>query len=271
MLQGTRPRGGGLGEPGKTSDLALASPGLLLMLDLRQYFDAYFAVLRRVDHATLRRLAQLVFGAWQRRSTVFLCGNGGNSANAAHIATDLVKLTAPPSGQRLRAVALGESLSGLSAVANDIAYEQIFAEQLRAFLSPNDVVIGLSTSGSSPNVLRAIEYATEVGAVTVGITGLGGHKLESRVQYPLVVASKNVQQIEDATMMVGHLVCLVVRDLILAATAADGREVPGDYRIPARPLPVILPVTVAPSTPPGHPPDERAPVPTWDQVPTAGA
>ena len=241
------------------------------MLDLGQYFDAYFAVLRRVDHATIRRLAQIVFGAWQRRSTVFLCGNGGNSANAAHIATDLMKLTAPPSGPRLRALALGESLSGLSAVANDIAYEQVFAEQLRAFLSPNDVVIGLSTSGSSPNVLRAVEYATEVGAITAGITGFGGHKLESRVQCPLVVASKSVQQIEDATMLVGHLVCLVVRDLVLAAAAADGREVSADYRLPARPLPVILPVTVTPSSPPGQPSDEQGSVPTWNQAPVAGA
>jgi D-sedoheptulose 7-phosphate isomerase len=151
---------------------------------------------------------------------VFLCGNGGNSTNAAHVAADLVKLTAPPRGHRLRAVALGESLSGLTAAANDISYEEIFAEQLRTFLSPHDLVIGLSTSGSSPNVLRAIEYGNQAGAVTVGVAGLGGQKLHSSARYPLVVGSSSVQQIEDATMLIGHLVCLLVRDLVLAYVEA---------------------------------------------------
>lgn len=192
------------------------------MLDLNAYCDNFVAVVRRLDEAAVKRMANLVYAAWRGRHTVFICGNGGNFANAAHFAADLVKLTAPPVGPRLRAVALGESLSGLTAVANDIAYDQVFAEQLRAFLSPNDLVIGLSTSGSSPNVLRAIEYANESGAVTFGITGLGGRKLQAAARYPLVVGSTSVQQIEDATMLVGHMVCLLVRDMVLAS--ADTRR-----------------------------------------------
>jgi D-sedoheptulose 7-phosphate isomerase len=214
------------------------------MLDLRQYFDSYIAVLRRVDHAAVRRMAQFVFAAWERRRTVFLCGNGGNSANAAHIAADLVKLTAPPRGPRLRAVALGESLAGLSAVANDIAYEEVFAEQLRAFLSPGDLVIGLSTSGSSPNVLRAVEHANQMGALTLGITGLKGAKLQACAQHPIVVASTSVQQIEDATMLVGHLVCLMVRDLVLAAVE-EGRRVPGAREVPADLVPAMISASLA--------------------------
>ena len=162
-------------------------------------------------------MAEAVFDAWRSNQTVYLCGNGGNAANSMHIAADLVKLTAAPHGRRLRAVALGETLAGLTAVANDIAYEQVYAEQLRAFLSRHDVVIGLSTSGSSPNVLRALEYANEAGAMTMGITGLGGHQLRSRVRLPIVVASSSVQHIEDATMVIGHLVCLIVRDRVLAS------------------------------------------------------
>jgi D-sedoheptulose 7-phosphate isomerase len=192
-----------------------------MMLELGGYLDAYIAALRRLDQAAVKRMAQLVYSAWLGRHTVYLCGNGGNAANAAHFATDLVKLTAPPRGPRLRAVALGESLSGLTAVGNDIAFEEVFAEQLRAFVSPNDIVIGLSTSGSSPNVLRAIEYANEAEAVTFGITGLGGQKLQSCARYPLVIGSSSVQQIEDGTMVIGHLVCLIVRDLVRASV--DGR------------------------------------------------
>ena len=182
-----------------------------------RYLESYVSVIQQLDHVGVECLAQAVFSAWRENHTVFVCGNGGNAANAAHIAADLVKLTAPPRGPRLRAVALGETLAGLTAIANDIAYEEIFAEQLRAFLSPHDLVIGLSTSGSSPNVLRALEYANESGAVTLGITGLGGHKLRSCARFPVVVASSSVQQIEDATMLIGHLVCLMVRDRVLAS------------------------------------------------------
>lgn len=227
-------------------------------LDLKRYFDTYIATLRRIDHAAVGRMAHLVFAAWRGRHTVFVCGNGGNAANAAHLATDLVKLTAPPQGPRLRAISLGESLSGLTAVANDLAFDQVFSEQLRAFLSPNDLVIGLSTSGSSPNVLRAIEYANQAGAVTLGITGLGGHKLASCARYPLVVDSSSVQQIEDATMVVGHLVCLAVRDLILAC-GADRRGVMPRVPAPntsARWLPVSTAVSAA-QDPTAWPPADR--------------
>ena len=191
--------------------------------DLPRYFDSYLSVLGRIDHRSVERVAYSVFAAWRAGRTVFICGNGGNAANSIHIAADLVKLTAPPHGRRLKAVALGETLAGLTAVANDIAYEQVFAEQLRAFLSPHDVVIGLSTSGSSPNVLRAVEYANEAGAMTIGITGLGGQRLKTVSQYPVVVASSSVQQIEDATMVIGHLVCLIVRELVLASSAVPAR------------------------------------------------
>jgi len=185
--------------------------------DLATYFATYTSVLQRIDHRAVEGMAEAVFDAWRGKRTVYLCGNGGNAANSMHIAADLVKLTAPAHGRRLRAVALGETLAGLTAVANDIDYEQVYAEQLRAFLSRHDVVIGLSTSGSSPNVLRAIEYANEAGAVTIGITGLGGHKLRASVRFPIVVTSSSVQQIEDATMVIGHLVCLIVRDRVLAS------------------------------------------------------
>lgn len=219
------------------------------MLELRGYLDSYIVALRRLDLAGVTRLAQLLFAAWRGRHTVFLCGNGGSAANAAHMATDLTKLAAPPSGPRLRAVALGESVSSLSAVANDLAFEQVFAEQLRAFLSPNDLVIGLSTSGSSPNVLRAVEYANEAGGVTIGITGLRGQPLRSRVHHPLVVSSESVQSIEDATMVVGHMACLLARDLILASTGN------------ARGLLRSGPAAQLPKSPPGRD--------AWDQAPQA--
>jgi D-sedoheptulose 7-phosphate isomerase len=184
------------------------------MFSVRAYLDQYEQVLRRLDHGAMERLAGIVFDAWRSRHTVFLCGNGGSAANASHIAADLTKLTTPARGPRLRAVAITESLPAISAIANDLAYEEVFAEQLRAFCEAGDVVIGLSTSGSSPNVLRAIEYANSVGAVTAGITGRGGSRLQELAQHTVVVDSTSVQHIEDATMVAGHILCLAVAEAI---------------------------------------------------------
>lgn len=186
------------------------------MFNVHAYLSQYEQVLRRLDHAAVERLVGVVFDAWRSRRTVFVCGNGGSAASACHIAADLTKLTAPARGPRLRAVAITESVSAISAIANDLAYEEIFAEQLRAFSEGGDVVIGLSTSGSSPNVLRAVEYANSIGAVTVGITGRAGRALQQIVQHAVIVDSTSVQHIEDATMVAGHMVCLGVAEAIRA-------------------------------------------------------
>jgi D-sedoheptulose 7-phosphate isomerase len=201
------------------------------MFNVNRYLSAYVSAVNGLDQAAVDQLADLVFTAWRSARTVFLCGNGGSAASAAHISADLVKLTAPEGIRRLRAVALGEGLAGLSAAANDTSYDQVFAEQLDAFLSPGDVVIGLSTSGASPNVLRAVEFANGAGATTAGVTGVNGALLQAAAHHCLVVPSANVQQIEDATMVVGHLVCLAVRDRVnahtgLGSTASGAAKAP---------------------------------------------
>jgi lipopolysaccharide transport system permease protein len=143
--------------------------------DPESYVADYVEVLRSLDQAAVDCMAQTIFGAWRARRTVFCCGNGGSASSASHFVMDLAKLTAPRRGPRLRTIALTDSLAAISAIANDIAYEEVFAEQLRSLLEPRDVVIGFSTSGSSPNVLRAIDYANAAGATTIGVTGRGGY------------------------------------------------------------------------------------------------
>jgi D-sedoheptulose 7-phosphate isomerase len=184
------------------------------MFNLQEYLTEYVRVLRRLDAAVVERMAESIVGAWLTGRTVFLCGNGGSASSASHIATDLTKLTAPQGGPRLRAVSLTESASTISAIANDIAFDQIFTEQLRAFCQRNDVVIGLSTSGSSPNVLSALEYANSVGATTLGITGRNGRLLRQLAKHTLIVDSTSVQHTEDATMVAGHVLCLRVREAL---------------------------------------------------------
>jgi D-sedoheptulose 7-phosphate isomerase len=184
------------------------------MFDAQQYVQKYVQVLKWLDTDVVDRMADIIVDAWRDRRRIYVCGNGGSAANACHFAADLVKLTAPPHGPRLRAVSLAESLSAISAIGNDLAYDEIFAEQLRGSIDAGDVVIGLSTSGSSANVLRALEYAKESGAIPLGITGARGQLLTARAQVTLAVASDSVQHVEDATMVALHLICLRVQSAI---------------------------------------------------------
>ena len=180
------------------------------MDDSQTYMHNYVQVLKFLDVGMIERMSDILVGAWRCRRTVYICGNGGSAASACHFAADLTKLTAPPDGPRLRSVSLAESLSAISAIGNDFSYDEIFAEQLRSSLDPGDVVVGFSTSGSSKNVLRAIEYANAAGGITLGITGQSGHALKERAELTLVVASNSVQHVEDATMVAAHLLCLRV-------------------------------------------------------------
>jgi D-sedoheptulose 7-phosphate isomerase len=182
------------------------------MFDSRHYLDEFLRSVRRIDLDAVARLSSAVYDAWLRGGTVFCCGNGGSAASASHLVTDLSKLTiSPRHARRVRAMALTESVSALTAIGNDIASEEVFAEQLRTFLRAGDVVLGLSTSGSSSNVLRAIEYANGAGAITLGITGRGGSKLAALAHETLMIDSTSVQHVEDATMVAGHLICLQVK------------------------------------------------------------
>jgi D-sedoheptulose 7-phosphate isomerase len=197
------------------------------MFSVENYVNDYIQVLSHIEPTAIERLSQHLLNAWRNNRTVFCCGNGGSAANACHFAADLSKLTAPARGRRLRAVALTESVAAMSAIANDISYDDIFAEQLRTFMAPGDVLMGFSTSGRSPNVVRAVEYANSIAALTVAVTGQGGSVLRGLAQHTVTVHSTSVQQVEDATMMIGHLLCLRTRELI----AHESIDVPFRQRV----------------------------------------
>lgn len=175
------------------------------------YMAELNAALRDLDHATVERMARAMVDAHAAGRTVFICGNGGSSAVATHWAADLSKLTALPGQARLRVMSLTDSASTITAAANDFDYSEIFADQLRTFMAPGDVVIGISTSGRSPNVLRAMEYANQHGGVSIGITGQGGQALKAIASLTLVIASTSVQRVEDVAGVAAHLACLHTR------------------------------------------------------------
>jgi D-sedoheptulose 7-phosphate isomerase len=185
------------------------------------YVEELVSALVGLDTALLERLSWLLADAYVNGNTVFVCGNGGSAATASHLATDLTKLATPPDAKRrLKCMALTESASTITAIGNDFCYEDIFVEQLRTWMSPGDIVVGISTSGSSPNVLRAIDYANERGALTVGITGSRGSELRRRAHETLVVGSDSVQRVEDLSMIAAHLIVLLTKDSCHTAVTA---------------------------------------------------
>jgi D-sedoheptulose 7-phosphate isomerase len=137
---------------------------------------------------------------------VFVLGNGGSAATASHVAEDLQKGVKECSGKRFKVISLTDSTPLICAWANDNGYDCIFAEQLDSFLEPGDVVIAISGSGNSPNVIKAVEKANQMGAITVGWSGFSGGKLAKVAQKSIVVASDNMQRIEDVHLILGHLV-----------------------------------------------------------------
>lgn len=142
---------------------------------------------------------------------VFLLGNGGSASTASHIACDFQKGIKQTSGKRFRATAVTDNVAVMTAWANDTDYENIFSEQLDSLLDNGDVVLAISGSGNSPNVIKAVEKAKEMGAITIGWSGFEGGKLARVVDKPIVVKSDNMQRIEDVHMILGHLVfhCLM--------------------------------------------------------------
>jgi D-sedoheptulose 7-phosphate isomerase len=157
----------------------------------------------------IERLATLCRTALNNNQTIFFCGNGGSAADAQHLAAELVgRFQTERPG--LPAVALTTDTSILTSVANDYGFEQVFARQVQALVRTGDIVIGISTSGNSPNVLRAIEAAKAKGAVTVGMTGQKGGHLAELCDLCLKVPSNVTARIQEAHILIGHILCQIV-------------------------------------------------------------
>ena len=171
---------------------------------------------------TIVQIAEQMTKAFRQRKKVLLFGNGGSAADAEHIACELAgkfTLFRDP----LPAIALTTNTSSLTAIGNDFGYEEVFARQLRGLVAKGDVVIGLSTSGASPNVIRAIEEANRQGAITVAFTGARG-KLKESAQHVLSIPSTDTPRIQETHMVAGHIICgLVEQSLFSAGQTAEPR------------------------------------------------
>ena len=184
-------------------------------------FDDSAEIKRRFarDHADkIVQVAQLMGRAFQTGHKVLLFGNGGSATDAAHIAAEFVgryKRERAP----LPAIALATDIAAITCIANDYGFEELFARQVRAHGQRGDVAIAISTSGNSPNVLKGVEAAKAAGLTTVGWTGGSGGKLAGMVDYAFVVPSTLTARIQESHITLGHVLCELIEDHVLANPA----------------------------------------------------
>ncbi len=172
----------------------------------QQYKGELVRALETIDLDKVRQAIEILAQARDRGRRIFICGNGGSASTASHFATDLVKGASFGRKTRFRVMALTDSLPTITAYSNDVGYECVFVEQLKNFGEPEDVVVAISSSGNSPNVLRALEYANSIGCRTIALTGRDGGQLGPLAQLNIQVTHPHTGRIEDLHMIVAHMI-----------------------------------------------------------------
>lgn len=185
------------------------------------YLDEVKALLDKIEPVQVEQMVETLLLAWRQGRRVLLMGNGGSSSSVSHIVNDMQKNIYLEAGKPLRTLCLSDSTPLMMAWANDTEWENIFAPQVECWAEPGDVVIGVSGSGNSMNVINGIETANRVGATTIGLAGFRGGKLKEACKQCLVVQSENMQRIEDVHMILLHIVFSALLERAKAGSVRD--------------------------------------------------
>ena len=175
-------------------------------LGVKDYLDRVCREIQQLDVAQIEAFSQLIEDAYHAGKFVFIIGNGGSGANASHLCEDLAKCTLRDfeNQKRLKVLSLTDNTAGIMAWGNDEGYDRIFIEQLKNLASPGDVLLAISGSGNSPNILRAVEWANANDLTTVGITGFGGGKLKEMNHVNMHAGIDDMGMVETLHMVAFH-------------------------------------------------------------------
>jgi len=190
--------------------------GVLDVPDSKAYFQRLPGIIGKLPYGTIDAATDALYEAYRDDRALFMFGNGGSAALASHNACDFGKGTCVNGSRRFRVLSLTDNVALLTAWANDLGYDHIFAEQLRGFARPGDIALAISGSGNSPNVLDGLQSARDLGAKTIGLTGFTGGKMKALCDLCIVVPSSNMQLIEDLHVAVTHSIFTVLRNRILS-------------------------------------------------------
>lgn len=176
---------------------------------MERHLDEYLGRLQTAVHALSRErmntLGETLFRAYRSNKQVFLLGNGGSSSTASHMAADLAKNTIGPNMKRFRIVSLNDNAAIMTALANDLGYENVFSEQLTNLIQAGDMLIVVSASGNSPNVLKAMRYARSRSAEVIGLLGFDGGTAAELADIALIVPSDHYGVVEDVHLIINHI------------------------------------------------------------------
>lgn len=178
------------------------------------YLDEAEEVVRSISRSEVRAVVDCLFEGWQHRRTTYIIGNGGSASTASHMMNDLNKMTSLEGAPRFRAIALTDNVPYITAVGNDIEYADVFLEQLRNLLLPDDILIAISGSGNSENIIRAAEYARKLGSYVIGLCGNPGSRLCACADSVVTIPAKSICQQEDGHLILNHAIALALRDRI---------------------------------------------------------
>jgi D-sedoheptulose 7-phosphate isomerase len=170
------------------------------------YFDKLKTTLDKLETDPIEKVVDILLQCRDDQGTMYIFGNGGSAANASHIAGDFLKGISYGMEKRFKTHCLNDNIAGTTAITNDLTYDEIFIEQLKTYLEPGDVVIGISGSGNSENVVRAISWARENGAKTIALTGYKGGRLAEAAELTLHVPVGDMEITEDVHTIIFHAI-----------------------------------------------------------------
>jgi D-sedoheptulose 7-phosphate isomerase len=184
-----------------------------------QYRNRLADALASIELGAVSQVIDALAEARRNDRHIFVCGNGGSASTASHFVCDMVKGASFNRESRFRIMALTDSLPTITAYSNDVSYDCVFVEQLKNFAGAGDVVMAISGSGNSPNVLKAVEYGNSIGCTTIGLTGRDGGKLGQLAKIQVHVPEPHMGRIEDGHMIVCHMISYCFMEQPLAAEA----------------------------------------------------
>lgn len=174
--------------------------------EFNDYFNRVSATLASIDVSAVTRLVDLLLKAREDENSIFIFGNGGSGATASHVTGDFLKGISYGLSKRFRIQCLNDNISGMMAISNDLSYDEVFVEQLKAFVKEKDIVIGISGSGNSANVVKAMEYARSRGAVTVAFCGFKGGKIKDMADLVIHAPVNDMEVTEDIHVIIFHAI-----------------------------------------------------------------
>jgi D-sedoheptulose 7-phosphate isomerase len=178
----------------------------MVNFSVENYFKAHAMLASKLNSSMFNTGIDLIREKFESGKKIITCGNGGSASTASHYITDWNKMVNLATGKRFRGISLCDNVGLITAYGNDISYDEVFSGQLKAIMDDGDLLVAISGSGNSPNVLKAVEYANSIGADTLAVVGYDGGRLKDLSKMAIWVESFDMQLCEDVHLMFGHMV-----------------------------------------------------------------